>query len=446
MVTIAYRRAGSSLGIAVALLAGAAIGCNHSSEAPTLSKQSDTEEAAELPPVPADGPKLGALADVSPVLERPTANAKQIGYLHAGAKVARAEQPFSTNGCEGGWYPIWPRGVMCAGKVATTDLSHPTLLAMALAPKLDESLPYTYARTRQSTPLFKRDAQRDNAVQLAGKVAARAGMAIVGSWSALDPEGQMQRLGMLTNGLFVKATDLQAAEPSDFSGIEFDDKHSLPVAFVVKRGVHAWQVEGTETDKLGELGYHDKLQLTGRFRTLGGQQYWAVDDGRYVRHRDVTVVRRRHIFPDFSTKDQKWIDISIITGTAVAYEGHRPVLATLVSVGRDRLGDPKSSASTAQGTFHIVGKHITAAKLDPKGLAENHEVFDLPWVMELSSGQLMHAAYWHSRFGIEHGPGNVQFAPADAKRLWLWTTPTVPAGWHGVNQPDPERTIVHMRK
>jgi len=68
--------------------------------------------------------------------------------------------------------------------------------------------------------------------------------------------------------------------------------------------------------------------------------------------------------------------------------------------------------------------------------------------MELSSGQLMHGAYWHDRFGIEHGPGSVQWSPADAQRVWAWATPEVPDGWHGVNE-RPEgspKTLIRIRK
>jgi hypothetical protein len=171
-----------------------------------------------------------------------------------------------------------------------------------------------------------------------------------------------------------------------------------------------------------------------------------VSDGRYVRHRDVTVVRQRNVWPDYAKGDQKWIDVSIVTGTLVLYEGRKAVFATLCSVGRDRLGDPKSSASTAQGSFEVMGKHITAAKLDPKATAEYIEVHDVPWVIELSSGQLIHAALWHDRFGIEHGPGNVQLAPADAARVWEFVEPVVPDGWHGVNQPGEKKTMVLIRK
>lgn len=438
------------LGLGVAALAAfAAAACGEKKDDPALTKADPVGEAP-LPVPPENGPKLGALADVTPILARPQTGGSQIGYLHAGARAVRTEEPVSFSGCPGGWYPIRPRGVVCAGAIATTDLQHPTLTAMALMPKRDEALPYTYARTTKSTPVFKRHPAQDNAVVEVRKVASQTGFAIVGSWSALAQDGALLRLGMLTNGLFVKAEDLRAAEPSSFEGAALDEKTALPVGFVVKRGIRFWKPLGRDDqwEKGKEIEYHEKLTLSGRYRTQGGNRYWALDDGSWVRDRDVTVVQKRHTFPDFAQGEQKWIDISLVMGYAVLYEGQRPVLATLVSVGRDRLGDPKLTASTAQGDFEVVGKHVTAAKLDPNNLADHHEVHDLPWVMELSSGQLIHGAYWHDRFGIEYGPGNIQFSPKDAQKVWSWATPEVPPDWHGVNA-RPEgtpKTLVRVRK
>src|SRR5688500_16422075 len=110
--------------VAVALTC-AACGKANDGSAPALNKPADTE--VPKVEVPADGPKLGALADHTPILERPAAGAKPIGYLHAGAKVARAPEAYSKEGCAGGFYPIRPRGFVCAGEIATTDLAHPTL-------------------------------------------------------------------------------------------------------------------------------------------------------------------------------------------------------------------------------------------------------------------------------------------------------------------------------
>lgn len=435
-----------SLGAAVLL------GCSvPKEEAEALSKPVLDDLLARLPVPPADGPKLGALADVTPVLERPEPGARQLGYLHAGATVARAEEALSIEGCVEGWYPVRPRGFVCAGGTATLDLKHPTLVAMSLQPSREQPLPYTYARASKGTRLLKRTADAEQSVTTLRPLRSRAGFAVVGSWTASDEEGQSLRLGLLTNGVFAPAEDLEAASPSPFTGVELPEGlGSLPVAFVVKRGVMAFKYDDKANDwvKSAPLDYHQQLRLTGRFRTAGDVQYWATDDERWVRHRDVTVVRRRSAFPDFASGDQRWIDISIVTGTALLYEGRRPVFTTLVSVGRDRLGDPKTTASTAMGDFEVVAKHITAVGLDPNKAEPGTELLDIPWAIELSSGQLMHGAYWHDRFGIEHGPGSVQWSPADAQRVWAWVTPEVPEGWHGVNE-RPEsapKTLVRIRK
>ena len=104
-----------------------------------------------------------------------------------------------------------------------------------------------------------------------------------------------------------------------------------------------------------------------------------------------------------------------------------------VSVGRDRLTDDVPDARvTKRGEFTITAKHVTALGSDVKGFANRVEMHDVPWVLKLSSGQLLHGAYWHNRFGIEHGPGNVQLSPADAHWLFHWAGPAVPKGWHAV--------------
>jgi len=446
-------RSPRSAGAALRLCAGVALlaACTATKEEPSLSRPVLGEELPPIPVPPAAGPKLGALADVTPVLERPEEGPKQIGYLHAGAQVPRAEEAFSIEGCPGGWYPLRPRGFACVGTTATLDLEHPTLVAMSIQPRRDQPLPYVYARTRQPSRLLKRSPDAEDRVVTLRKLPARSGLAVVGSWTAADEGGKPLRLGLLTNGLFVPAEDLEAAQTSSFQGVELPEGlESLPVAFIVKQGVRTYKPtkEPKTWQEGAPLSYHQSLRLTGRYRTSGSVQYWAVDDETWVRHRDVTVVRRRSEFPDFAAGDQRWIDISIVTGTAVLYEGRRPVFATLVSVGRDRLGDPKTTASTAQGDFEVVSKHLTGAGLDPTKLGDQGETYDVPWVMELSSGQLMHGAYWHDRFGIEHGPGSVQWSPADAQRVWAWVTPEVPDGWHGVNE-RPEgapKTLIRIRK
>jgi len=414
-----------------------------------LSKaEDDVIPIPSVPEPPENGPRLGAVANVAPVLDRPSRRGNTIGYLHAGETVARAPQPFSTAGCDGGWFPVRPRGFVCAGATATTEMSHPTLAAMAIQPKLDATLPYTYARAVRDTTLYEIDAQKPDGVRALGHLRAKSGLAVVGSWSANDSEGKPIRLAMMTDGHFVPAVDLESAAPSRFEGVVLDDKAALPIAFVVKRGVRAWSLDGDEAEKKKPLEYHERVDLTGRYRTLGGVEFWATKDGRWVRLSDVTLIRERHDFPLFATGEQKWMDVSVVTGSLVAYVGKKAVFATLVSVGRDRLGAPESNAITQRGEFQVVGKHVTFVGRDPASFADGTAIYDAPWALELSSGQLLVAAYWHDRFGIEHGPGNVELSPADAAWLFKWTDPEVPPGWHAVTGAEKAEgvPVVNVRK
>ena len=434
-----------ALSLALVVSAAAPACSKKHDDLPSLSKTEEVE-VPSVPIPPANGPKLGAVAEVTPVMDRPSTTGKQIGYLHAGALVARAEKPFNNDKCPGGWYPVRPRGFVCAGDTATVDLKHPTLVAMAQGPKLDQPAPFVYGRLKNESGLFERDTDKESAVKEVGKLRRRSIIAVVGSWNAMDPEGKMQRLALTPSGQFVKATDLEPVTGSEFKGVELNDKTELPVAFVVKRGVRAWQVEKGEADKLDPLEFHQVLHLTGKFRTVGPLKYWGTADGRYARHRDVITVRRRNAWPDFAEGDQKWIDVSIVTNTMVLYEGKKPVFVTLVSTGRDRLGDPKATASTAQGSFELSGKHVTASKFNPKGIEELFDVYDAPWAIQLTSGQMLIGAPWHNRFGIENGQGQIQMSPHDALRVWQWVEPEVPEGWHGVSLPGEKKVHVVVRK
>jgi lipoprotein-anchoring transpeptidase ErfK/SrfK len=58
---------------------------------------------------------------------------------------------------------------------------------------------------------------------------------------------------------------------------------------------------------------------------------------------------------------------------------------------------------------------------------------DVPYIEYFESGYALHAAYWHDVFGTPRSHGCVNLAPVDAHRIFLWTDPQVPPGWHGVN-------------
>ncbi|HEX2881618.1 MAG TPA: L,D-transpeptidase [Polyangiaceae bacterium] len=433
---------------AVALLLAAPTGCRSRDKAPALNRQA-TAPDPQSPALKAaaDGPRLGSVANVTPILEQPNPKAKILGYLHAGSTVARTQQAVSSEGCKGGWYAVYPKGFVCTGEAASLDLKHPTLLAMAMQPKLDAELPYTYARTRDDTSYLEASAKAEDSVRSLSELPRQSGLAVIGSWQARDEKGSSLRLAMMTDGHFVDAEHLETNKASTFKGVQLDDQQRLPLAFVVKRGVRQWEVGKNDARKGELLDYHARVMLDGKVRSVQGERFWAARDGGWVRNRDVTVIQTRSEFPSFVQDDTRWIDVSVLAGSIVLYEGKRPVYASLVSVGQDRLGDPNGDEATLRGEFPIVFKHVTAVAADPARFANKVEMHDVPWVLELSSGQWLHGAYWHDRFGIEHGPGNIQLSPADAAWVWRWAGPALPSGWHGIaSDRTAAATIVNIRR
>jgi lipoprotein-anchoring transpeptidase ErfK/SrfK len=157
--------------LALALVAAAAAACHRgvSSGAdggvdggPLVAAATATPAAeAPPPPIPAseppasDKPMLGITAFVATVYKEPRDTAKKLGYLRVGTRVPRSAEPAGKAGCAGGWYQIEPRGYVCAGDEATTDLDTPILKATR-PPNLKTALPYRYAFVRAVLPMYLR--------------------------------------------------------------------------------------------------------------------------------------------------------------------------------------------------------------------------------------------------------------------------------------------------
>jgi lipoprotein-anchoring transpeptidase ErfK/SrfK len=128
---------------------------------------------------------------------------------------------------------------------------------------------------------------------------------------------------------------------------------------------------------------------------------------------------------------QKWLDVELATQSLVAYVGAHPVFATLVSTGK---GAPGSDTGTPRGVHRIWVK-IAAQTMDNMENvdAEHHySIEDVPWVQFFNKGVALHAAFWHKNFGRVQSHGCVNLAPIDAKFLFDWTAPHLPAGYSAV--------------
>ena len=391
---------------------------------------------------PPDGPKLGILSDFAAVYEKPERNSRRLGWLHAGAQVPRSTSAYPGSNCPAGWYAIHPRGYVCTGESATLDLKHPTLTAMGLMPKLNEPLPYPYAQARVGTEVFAPNNEPEPAVHAIARLRPAATFAVVGSWQAVDETDQRLKLAMMTGGTFVRAEDLRAAEVATSLGVPLDDgRLSLPLLFIVSDHARTWHLTGDQATPQTSLSRGSAWHVGQRARLLGDARYYPLADGSWIQESDATLVHLRNDWPSFATGTRHWIDVCLDSGTVVLYAGQHAVFAALA------LATPKMRTLKSLSEAEVIAKYVTDKHLDPKSLDAQREVYDVPWVVELSNGLLLHGAVGRERRGTEVGAPRAELTPADAQRVWAWAEPPLPAGWHAVTASlDPDhRTPVIVR-
>lgn len=265
----------------------------------------------------------------------------------------------------------------------------------------------------------------------------------IASAGGVEINGRARRFGLTPDGMIVPVDRLKPVLGSTFCGIDLE-KVGLPVGFVHKSGVHTWSLRKGEADKQDEeLERRAPVPLTGKFRTVDGIRFDEAEEGYWLRSQDLTVVVRRTKFPEFAKGAQKWLDVSLANQTITAYEGKKPLYATLISSGRDVIGDPQQSAATPRGTFHVVRKHVSFA-IDSREVRQSFDIADAPWVLALDGDLAITGSYW-SEVGEAQGYHNIALSPIDARRIWMWADPQVPEGWHAAYGEADAGTIVFIR-
>jgi hypothetical protein len=425
-----------------------------------------------------EGPVLGAILKETWVYSKPGFKSRRLGYLRAGAVVGRSEKPAGYSGCQQGWYRVTPRGFVCVGLGATIEATHPVLEASAVRADRHRGLPYTYVMSRTPPPpLYLRlpSEQQQQQVEpelrsrkpshaasdlpqlgevpgallygrplptiqgpphsrdalVSSRPVPRSGFALLNAF-----EWNERPFGLTTDMNVIPLDRVRPVKASGFRGIALSDE-GLPAAFVRSRNARKYRLVAashTMADA-GPVAYREGAALTGRQIRSGGEIFYEGRDSTWLREKDSwVVIPPIQNAPGWAAQGRKWIDVSILRQTLVAYEGTRPVYATLVSTGADGLGDPKKTHSTIQGVFLIHTKHV-AVTMDGDDVGDEFDLRDVPYVQYFTEGYALHGAYWHDEFGTPRSHGCVNLAPDDAAWLFGWTDPQVPEAWHATLQP-----------
>jgi lipoprotein-anchoring transpeptidase ErfK/SrfK len=117
-----------------------------------------------------------------------------------------------------------------------------------------------------------------------------------------------------------------------------------------------------------------------------------------------------------ASPDEKWIEVNIAAQRVTAWEGNVPVMSFLASTGLPET-------PTVTGEFHIYWKQVSTVM---SGV--DYYLPDVPYVMYFYEDYGLHGVYWHHNFGRQMSRGCVNLATDEAKQLFEWATPIIPAG------------------
>ncbi|GMV13194.1 MAG: L,D-transpeptidase [Polyangiaceae bacterium] len=246
-----------------------------------------------------------------------------------------------------------------------------------------------------------------------------------------------RRYGVTTD-LKVMPTDrLRPIRGSDFHGFEIPKQIDFPFAIVRRPDAKLWlwQKSANKLIDAGNAPYRGAVKLSGKQQFFKGRLHYETSEGKWLSDKDASRLDPAKRMPAWGKSGEKWMDVNLTKQTVVLYEGEKPVYATLISSGEAGLEDPKHTTATKRGIFRIHTKHVTAT-MSSDEVGEEFELRDVPYVQYFDKeGYALHGAYWHDRFGVPKSHGCINLAPEDARRIFHWTEPQVPVGWHGVLLP-----------
>lgn len=242
-----------------------------------------------------------------------------------------------------------------------------------------------------------------------------------------------RRYGITTDLLVYPVDRMRPIEGSAFHGYRVPEDVAFPFALVRRDGAVAFTRHKGVLSKAHDVARRSAIALTGKQQFFGGVLHFETTDGLWLSDRFVSRVDGVKHFPKWANAGERWIDVSIAKQVLLAYDGTKPVYATLVSSGEAGLDDPETSKSTVRGIFRIHTKHLTTT-MSSEVVGEEFELRDIPYVQYFQDSYALHAAYWHDDFGTPRSHGCINLAPEDARWLFQWTEPQLPPGWHGVRK------------
>ena len=359
-------------------------------------------------------------------------NRDQIGLLAKGTRVGWTRIVASRDRCRA-WIAIEPRGWVCATEVVPSELppvagTDPDRVVAAV-----EAREHAGVRPR-GAPAY------------ATQVAVRAGTPTkqVPGWSFLRDDTPIVTIDAgryyKTRHGYIATRDVEPRLASTFAGVDLTAAAASgpapwPLAWVTphRRG-DAVVVRAAPEPRAAQVATLTRREVVGVLEERAG--FVRIGADRWV-SRDELRVARAAPRPTGVRADERWIDVDLDEQVLVAYDGDRPVYATLISSGHGR--------STPTAIHRIAEKRMVTRMKNPDVALGKWDMPDVPFAMTFREYYALHGAYWHDSFGKRRSHGCINLSPRDARFLFGWTLPALPPGWLRGSTDDDTGTPIRLR-
>jgi hypothetical protein len=461
-------------------------------------------DAGEAPR--SEGRRLYVISGSVDIVEAASAKATVLGTVRAGGAAllqTPATALVSDSDCPQGWVAVVPRGFACGSNRTTDDgqahavevLGEYKLASNAALPAnygIAEVTPVylripTFDEQLRSEPGLEEHLHRRAALREAHEAARAWGDVSEGKDSDLYPTGQdlpddlktgsfaplapkpilpnSPVTGFLASGArvawvaefdaggrtwlvtpelsLVPRDKVKRGVVSGFRGVEVPAGKGI--AFVGRRAARRYKMEadGKKFSPSGESFAPATPLLLAEKPTppVDARFVETIEPGAYVRADEIVVVTptapSRWGIDVEGTGERRWIEILAKSQVLLLREGSDVAYATLVS----------GPTNTRRGKFRVSSKHLTHAmpfeQQRPAGArAEVPEVVLLSEYTENLPASALFAGWWMSSWGSSSGGFGIALSPLDARRVFDFTTPALPDGWHSVRG-DGTWVVVH---
>ena len=223
------------------------------------------------------------------------------------------------------------------------------------------------------------------------------------------------------DGDWISMSDGYYVPTSEFVGVTLDETWSLPFGWILDTtGIYASSVPGGDPDS--ETGlvplHYERFNIYTEALDSEGWTWYLVGPNQWVKQVYMTVIKPVERPENVSGR---WVAVDLFEQSLVAYEGHRPVFATLISTGL-------AGTETNRGVFEVWARLERDGMSGATGAPNAYALQSVPWVQYFDDSISLHGTYWHDTFGYRRSRGCVNLSISDARWVYDFFNPIADAG------------------